>query len=40
VADHHHRLAIEARQAADNRRIVGERAVSVQFLEVVKIRPM
>jgi len=34
VADHHTRLAVEARQAADDRQVVRERAVAVQLVEV------
>ena len=34
VAEHHAGLAVEARQAADDRQVVGECAVAVQLLEV------
>ena len=34
VADHHARDAVEAREAADDRGIVRERAVAVQLLEI------
>jgi hypothetical protein len=34
MAEHHAGLAVEARQAADDRLVVGERAVAVQLLEV------
>ena len=34
VADHHHALPVEARQSADNGRIVGKRTVTVQLLEI------
>ena len=34
VPDHHHRLPVEARPAADDRRIVAEQAVAVQLDEV------
>ena len=34
VAEHHAGLAVEARQAADDRLVVGEGAVAVQLLEV------
>ena len=33
VPDHHAALAVEAREPADDRRVVGERAVAVQLLE-------
>src|SRR5690606_17906535 len=34
VADHHDRLAVEPRQAADDRAIVPERPVAMQLVEV------
>jgi len=34
VPDHHHRLAVEARRPADDRRVVGVLAIAVQFVEV------
>jgi hypothetical protein len=34
VADHHHRLAVEPGQPADDGRIVGVMPVAVQLLEV------
>ena len=34
VADHHAGLAVEARQPADDRSVVGEGAVAVQLLEI------
>ena len=34
VADHHHALAVEACEAADDRGVVGERAVAVHLLEI------
>ena len=36
MADHHHRLIIEAGHAADDRRIVGKRTVAVQFLKTAE----
>ena len=36
VADHHARLAVEAREAADDRRVVGVAAVAVQLAEVAE----
>ncbi len=36
MPDHHARLAIEARQAADDRQVVGKGAVAVQFVEIGK----
>jgi len=34
VADHHHRLSIEARPAAHDRRVLAEGAVAMQLDEV------
>ena len=36
VADDHHRLAIETRQAADDRVVVGKGTIAMQFLEIGK----
>jgi hypothetical protein len=36
VTDDHHRLAVEARQSADDGVIVGKRAVAVQLFEIGK----
>jgi hypothetical protein len=34
VANDHHRLAVEARQPADDGMVVGKGAIAVQFLEI------
>ena len=39
VADHHHRAAVDARQAADDGVVVGEGAVAGQLLELVADHP-
>ena len=39
VADHHHRLAVEARPPADDRGVLAERAVAVQLDEVGEAEP-
>src|SRR6267378_2665020 len=38
MADYNHRLAVETGKTSDDRRIVGKRAVAVQFLEIGKQR--
>ncbi|MCY1429731.1 hypothetical protein D9M71_456610 [compost metagenome] len=34
MADHHHRLVIEAGDATDDRRIIGEVAIAMQLFEI------
>ena len=35
---HHDRLAVDAREAADDRGVVGEHAIAVQLVESVQMR--